>query len=147
MQDARSGTDLPDTRAQSVADHRGADAIPHRVARGTSSSARLLGCSRTWKLGPAEDCAHIFGGSGGTATIASRNCAVAAYQSSEQRLPPVRRRDSGACQDTRQSKRPYATTTSIQSVSPDSMFRARLNPVEPPWYATRTPGGVGGAAP
>lgn len=29
----------------------------------------------------------------------------------------------------------------------DSMFRARLNPVEPPWYATRTPGGVGGAAP
>jgi hypothetical protein len=25
--------DLPDTRAQSVADHRGADTIPHRVAR------------------------------------------------------------------------------------------------------------------
>ena len=27
------------------------------------------------------------------------------------------------------------------------MFRQRLNPIEPPWYATRMPGGVGGAAP
>ena len=32
-------------------------------------------------------------------------------------------------------------------VSPDSMSRSRLNPVEPPWYATRMPGGVGGVAP
>jgi len=32
-------------------------------------------------------------------------------------------------------------------VSPDSMFRYRLNLVEPPWYVTRMPGGVGGAAP
>jgi hypothetical protein len=62
-------------------------------------------------------------------------------------LPPVRQRGSGACQDTLRSKRPYATTISIQSVSPDSMFRSRLNLVEPPWYATRTPGGVGGTAP
>ena len=30
-------------------------------------------------------------------------------------------------------------------VSPDSMFR-QLNPLEPPWYVTRMPGGVGGAA-
>ena len=27
------------------------------------------------------------------------------------------------------------------------MFRPQLNPVEPPWYVTRMPGGVGGAAP
>ena len=32
-------------------------------------------------------------------------------------------------------------------VSPDSMSRSRLNPVEPPWYATRMSGGVGGVAP
>jgi hypothetical protein len=32
-------------------------------------------------------------------------------------------------------------------VSPDSMSRHRLNSVEPPWYVTRMPGGVGGAAP
>jgi RNA-directed DNA polymerase len=59
----------------------------------------------------------------------------------------ARRRDSGACQDTRRFKRPCATTTSIHSASPDSMFLPQLNSVEPPWYATRTPGGVGGAVP
>jgi hypothetical protein len=32
-------------------------------------------------------------------------------------------------------------------VSPDSMSRHTLNPIEPPWYVTRMPGGVGGAAP
>src|SRR4051794_20348808 len=80
-------------------------------------------------------------------TTASKNRAAAAYRSSGQRLPPVHRPDTGACQDIRPSKRPCATTTSTQSVSPDSMFRRRLKPVEPPWYATRTPGGVGGAAP
>ena len=26
-------------------------------------------------------------------------------------------------------------------------FRIRLNPIEPPWYVARMPGGVGGAAP
>src|SRR3954467_7884162 len=92
-------------------------------------------------------CARIFGGSGGMGTTASKNCAAMAYRSSGQRLPPVHRPDTGACQDIRPSKRPCATTTSTQSVSPDSMFRRRLKPVEPPWYATRTPGGVGGAAP
>jgi hypothetical protein len=70
-----------------------------------------------------------------------------AYQSSERRSRPVHRRVSGECQDTRQSRRPCATTTSIHSLSPDSLFRIRLNPIEPPWYATRMPGGVGGAAP
>jgi hypothetical protein len=35
----------------------------------------------------------------------------------------------------------------IHLVSPDSMFRHRLNSIEPPWYVTRMPGGVGGAAP
>jgi hypothetical protein len=60
---------------------------------------------------------------------------------------PVHQRASGACQGTRRSKRPCATTTLIHSASPDSTFRSRLNPVEPPWYETRMPGGVGGAAP
>jgi hypothetical protein len=27
------------------------------------------------------------------------------------------------------------------------MFLSKLNPVEPPWYVTRMPGGVGGVAP
>ena len=35
---------------------------------------------------------------------------------------------------------------SIHLVSPNSMFRHRLNSVEPPWYVTRMSGGVGGAA-
>jgi Reverse transcriptase (RNA-dependent DNA polymerase)/Group II intron, maturase-specific domain len=68
-----------------------------------------------------EDYARIFGGSGRTGTTASMNCAIAAYQSSTQRSPPVHRRESGACPDTRRSNRPCATTTSTHSVYPDSM--------------------------
>jgi hypothetical protein len=60
------------------------------------------------------------------------NCAVVAYQSSMQRLPPVRRSGSGACRDTRRSNRPCATTTSTRSVALDFMFLTKLNPVEPP---------------
>jgi hypothetical protein len=116
------------------------------VGAATSASARLLACLRTSKRGPAEDCAHIFGGSGGMGTTASTNCAAVACHSSEQRLRPVHRPASGVCQDTRRSKRPCATTTLIHLASPDSTFRTRLNPVEPPWYETRMPGGVGGAA-
>jgi hypothetical protein len=70
-----------------------------------------------------------------------------AYRSSMQRSPPVRRRGSGACQDTPRSNKPYATTTSTHSVSPDCMSLLKLNPVEPPWYVTRMPGGVGRVAP
>ena len=36
---------------------------------------------------------------------------------------------------------------SSPSVSPNSTSLPKLNPVEPPWYVTRMPGGVGGAAP
>src|SRR6516225_10099795 len=39
------------------------------------------------------------------------------------------------------------TATSTRSVSPDSISLSQLNPVEPPWYVTRMPGGVGGVAP
>ena len=117
------------------------------VGAATSASAELLACLRTSKRGPAEDCAHIFGGSGGMGTTASTNCAAVACHSSEQRLRPVQRPASGVCQHTRRSKRPCATTTLIHLASPDSTFRTRLNPVEPPWYETRMPGGVGGAAP
>ena len=33
------------------------------------------------------------------------------------------------------------------SVFPDSMSPPKFNPIEPPWYVTRMPGGVGGATP
>ena len=46
----------------------------------------------------------IFGGSG-ERTIASRNCAAVAYQSSMRRSPPVRQPVSGACPDTRPSNK------------------------------------------
>jgi hypothetical protein len=42
------------------------------------------------------------------------------------------RRVSGACQDTRRSKRPCATTASTHSVFPDSMSPPKFTPVEPP---------------
>src|SRR5258708_1640644 len=56
-----------------------------------------------------------------------------------QRLPPVHRRDSGACPDTRRSNRPCATTLSTHSVSPVSMSLLTLNPVDPPWYGPVCP--------
>jgi hypothetical protein len=86
-------------------------------------------------------------GSGRTGPIASKNCAVVAYQSSLQRSPPVRRRGSGACQDTGRFNKHCATTTSTHSASPDSMCLSKPNPFEPPWYETRMPGGGGGVAP
>jgi hypothetical protein len=98
------------------------------------------------RRGSAEDYARIFGGSGRTGTTASMNCAVVAYRSSMQRSPLVRRPASDACPDIRRSNRPCATTISTHSVSSDSMSLSQLNPVEPPWYATRMPGGVGGVA-
>src|SRR5438093_6621618 len=64
-----------------------------------------------------------------------------------QRSPPVRRRDSGACQDTRRFNKPCQTATSTRLVSPGSMSLFKLNPVEPPWYVSRMPGGGGGVAP
>ncbi len=103
-------------------------------------------CSPTWKPGSAEGYDRTFGGSGRTGTTASKNCAAEALQSSMPRSPPVRRRDTGACQDTRRSKWPCATTFSTLSAYPDSMSLPKHNPIEPPWYVTRMPGGVGGAA-
>src|SRR6266481_632529 len=105
----------------------------------TSASARPHACSRTWKRGSAEDYARIFGGNGRTGPIASKNCAVVACQSSMQQSPPVHRRGSGACPDTRRSNKLCATTISTHSVSPDSMSLPKPNPVEPPWYGPVCP--------
>jgi hypothetical protein len=99
----------------------------------------LLDKNQHWKRGSAEDYACISGANGGTGTAASRNCAVMAYQSSELRLTPVHRRDSGACQDTRRSNRPCATITSSLSVSLDSMSLPKPNPIEPQWYGPVCP--------
>ena len=41
---------------------------------------------------------------------------------------------------------PYATAISRRSVFPKSMRPPKPNSVEPPWYGTRMPGGVGGVA-
>jgi hypothetical protein len=49
-------------------------------------------------------------------------------------------------QDTQRFKRHYATTSSIISACLTSHCALKLNPVEPPRYATRMPGGVGGVA-
>ncbi|WP_353704198.1 group II intron maturase-specific domain-containing protein [Bradyrhizobium sp. INPA03-11B] len=68
----------------------------------------------------------------GTSTTATRSYAVVACQSFVPRLPPVRRRDSCACQDTRRSNSSCATLTSTHSAFPHSMSLPKLNPVEPP---------------
>ena len=147
VQDADPGHDPPDPGDQSVAGDRRAHAIPDRMARLLRLLPDPAGTHETGSVDPPKTTHRIFGGSGGTGTTASRNSAAVACQSSEQRSPPVRRRVSGACQDTRRSNRPCATITSTHSVFPNSMFPPKFNPVEPPWYVTRMPGGVGGAAP
>src|SRR5271165_2623969 len=147
IQGADPGHDPPDTGDQPTAADRRPHAIPHRMAR----LLRLL---------PDPACAHQPGSVDSPKTtlvslaaVAERaqplptNCAVVAYRSSMQRSPPVRRQGSGVCQDTPRSNKPCATTISTRSVSPDCMSLLKLNPIEPPWYVTRMPGGVGGVAP
>src|SRR5947209_8675314 len=56
-----------------------------------------------------------------------------------QQSPPVHRRGSGACPDTRRSNKLCATPILTHSVSPDSMSLPKLNPVEPPWYGPVCP--------
>ena len=88
------------------------DLTPYLIGwRGCFGSARPRVYSRIWKWRNAGDYECICGGSGRTGPIVSRNCADAAYQSSKQRLPLVRRRDTGACQATRRSNRPCALVT------------------------------------
>jgi RNA-directed DNA polymerase len=62
-----------------------------------------------------QDCVCIFGGSGRTGPIASRSCAAEAFRNSLPRSPPVRRRASGARQDTRHFRRHSAITFSTLS--------------------------------
>ena len=52
----------------------------------------------------------------------------------------------GACPDIRRSSKSYATPISSRSVFPKSERPPKPNSVEPPWYGTRMPGGVGGVA-
>src|SRR6266436_5125518 len=113
--------------------------IPPGSASASNRAATLTASPKRLSPGSAEDYARIFGGSGRTGPIALKNYAVVACQSSMQRSPPVHRRGSGACPDTRRSNKPCATTISTHSVSPDSMSLPKLNPVEPPWYGPVCP--------
>ena len=114
---------------------------PHTYWAGaaTSVSARPRTCSRAWRGGYAEDCARTCGDSGTTAPNASGNSAAADSQRSKRPSPLARRRRAGAWPDTWRSSRPYATTISTRSASPDSTPLLRLNPDEPPWYGPVCP--------
>jgi hypothetical protein len=70
----------------------------------------------------------IFGGSGRTGPSASRSCAAEAFRNSLPRSLPVRRRDSGACQDTRRFRKHCATTSSTLSAYPDSILHHEAQP-------------------
>ena len=84
--------------------------------------------------------ARVPGGdSGTTAPNASGNSAAADSQRSKRPSPLARRRRAGAWPDTWRSSRPYATTISTRSASPDSTPLLRLNPDEPPWYGPVCP--------
>jgi hypothetical protein len=76
--------------------------------------------------------------------IASRNCASVVFQSSTLRSPPVHQPDSGACPVIQRSNRHCAIIILTQSVFRELPHLVMLNPIEPPWYVTRMPGGVTG---
>ena len=87
----------------------------------------------------ARDCVRTYGDSGTTAPNASRNSGAGDFPRSRRLSPPARRRRPGAWPDTWRSSRPYATTISTCSASPDSTLLLRLNPGEPPWYGPVCP--------
>ena len=99
-----------------------------------------------WTRGFAGDCVCISGGSGRADQIVSRNCADLVLQSSTLRSPPVHQPDSGVCPAILRSNRHCAITISTQSVFREWPYLVMLNSIEPPWYATRMPGGVTGKA-
>ncbi len=66
-----------------------------------------------------------------TGTAASRNCAGVGYRCSEQQVPPVRRRGSGACLHTPTVQTALRNRYFDSLGSPDRMFLSRLNWVEP----------------
>ena len=115
------------------------DAIPHRMAR----LLRLLpDPARAHEPGSVDPPKITFVSLAAVAERAQPLQGTAPPWRAEvpaQRSPPVRRRGSGACQDTRRSNRPCATTISTPSVSPDSMSLPKLNPIEPPWYGPVCP--------
>ena len=123
FKDADPGADTPDTGTQSVADYRGTGAIPHRMARLLRLLPDPASAHEPGSVDPPKITLISLAAVGERAQPLQRTAPSWRIRSSEQRSPPVHRRGSGACQDTRRSKRPCATTTSIHSVSPDSMFR------------------------
>ena len=86
-----------------------------------------------------EDCVRICGDSGTTVTNASRSSAAGDSQRTKPPSPLARRRRTGAWPDMWWSSRPYATTISTRSASPDSTPLLRPNSVEPPWYGPVCP--------
>ena len=77
---------------------------------------------------------------------ASRNCGDEASPSSTQQSPQGHRPGSGGCPATRPSSKPCAIAISTRSDFRDSLRLPMHNPIEPPWYVTRRPGGVTGKA-
>ena len=80
-----------------------------------------------------------------TVTNASRSSAAGDSQRTKPPSPLARRRRTGAWPDMWWSSRPYATTISTRSASPDSTPLLRPNSSNRRG-TTRMPGGVGGAA-
>ena len=112
----------------------------------TSASVTLPECSPTWTRGFAGDSGCTSGGSGSLGGTASRNCGDEASPSSTQQSPQGHRPGSGGCPATRPSSKPCAIAISTRSAFRDSLRLPMHNPIEPPWYVTRMPGGVTGKA-
>src|SRR5262249_3187650 len=92
-------------------------------------------------------CACICGGSGGRGGPALRSYASVAWLCSGRPSPLVRPLAPGACRAIRRFNRRCVTRTSTRSAFRAWLSLRRLKPIEPPWYVTRMPGGVGGAEP
>ncbi len=99
-----------------------------------------------WTRGFAGDSGCTSGGSGSLGGTASRNCGDEASPSSPQQSPQGHRPGSGGCPATRPSSKPCAIAISTLLAFRNSLRLPMHNPIEPPWYVTRMPGGVTGKA-
>jgi hypothetical protein len=61
--------------------------------------------------------------------------------------PSVAKTTSESSASAEQLMEEVCDRETTHSVSPDSISLPKPNPIEPPWYVTRMPGGVGGVAP
>ena len=126
--------------------YQGASAIPYRMARLLRLLRDPAGTDEPGSVDPPKitfiSLAAVGNGQNRFKDLRRRGVSVfraAVAAGSPTGFSRMSRTSGGPCGPAQRSLR-------IPLGLPDSTFGIRLNPIEPPWYAARMPGGEGGAA-